>query len=99
MHAKRRPAFVVAPLEFGTFEDYLLCVISVTNSAADPLSVPYALDDFEDGSLGKPGYIQARYLFTMDGNQVTRRVACFKREIRTSVSRNLRGWLDAQLEL
>ncbi|MCC6271606.1 MAG: type II toxin-antitoxin system PemK/MazF family toxin, partial [Microbacteriaceae bacterium] len=77
MAVKRRPAFVVAIAEYGRFEDYQLCVISATNTASDPLSVPYELVDFSEGSLGRPGYVQVRYLFTMDGNQINRKIARF----------------------
>lgn len=98
MDSKRRPAFVVAPVEFGKFEDYLLCVISATNTAADPLSVAYTLEDFEDGSLGRPGSIQARYLFTMDGNQIVRKVAHFRKPVRHRVLESIRDWLLPHLE-
>lgn len=90
---------MVAPVVFGDFEDYLLCAISVSNSAADPMSVPYQISSFEEGSLGKPGFVQVRYLFTMDGNQIVRRVAKFGPETKNRIIGNIREWLQPSLGL
>lgn len=67
--AKRRPAFVVAPL---TGDDVILCMIT-GQSKSDGYSIPLLLSDFTTGTIKHNSAIRPNRLFTADSNRVVKK--------------------------
>ena len=68
--SKKRPAFVVAPLEG---DDVILCQIT-TVVHSDLYSILLEEKDFVTGSLKQPSYIRPNRLFTSDIRIIIKRV-------------------------
>ena len=68
--SKKRPAFVVAPLQG---DDVILCQIT-TVAHSDLYSVLLEEKDFVTGSLKQPSYIRPNRLFTSDIRIIIKRV-------------------------
>jgi mRNA interferase MazF len=68
--SKKRPAFVVAPLEG---DDVILCQIT-TVVHSDLYSILLEEKDFVTGSLKQPSYIHPNRLFTCDIRIIIKRV-------------------------
>ncbi|MEZ4661520.1 MAG: type II toxin-antitoxin system PemK/MazF family toxin [Caldilineaceae bacterium] len=67
-NAKRRPAFVVAPL---TGDDLIVCQITTVNRS-DNYAVALNASDFVIGSLPHPSIIRPNRLFTADSKLIIR---------------------------
>ncbi|MCX6682382.1 MAG: type II toxin-antitoxin system PemK/MazF family toxin [Methanoregula sp.] len=61
-NAKKRPAFVIAPLDG---DDVILCQIT-SRQVKDQYSIPISEEDFIEGSLRQDSNVRPNRLFTAD---------------------------------
>jgi mRNA interferase MazF len=91
---KRRPAFVVAPLQG---DDVILCMITSQHRPKDSYSIPITDADFVTGTLKHPSYIRPNRLFTADSNLIVRSVGQLADAKRAEVIQVIKDILDGSL--
>jgi mRNA interferase MazF len=91
---KRRPAYVVAPLQG---DDVILCVITSQHHPKDSYSVSITAADFVTGSLQHPSYVRPNRLFTAESTIIVRSVGQLTDAKRAEVIQAIKDILDSTL--
>lgn len=70
---KRRPAVVLAVVNYGSHRDYLVCLIT-SQAAPDPTRMTLTQDDIVGGLLSVQSYLRPAYLYTASERLIVRRI-------------------------